>query len=161
MADATIWFPYHIKDFRSETHRMSRVEKACYIELWEILWEAGGSVPSEDRWIASELGLKPREWAAMRDRMLRLFDVKNGRIQHPRLTAELEKARANVEQKRRAGKASAAARERQRAFNGRSTDEPTAGQPRAGGGEGSLTKDNLSVDSLGDAPFRVVEGGSK
>lgn len=149
--DATIWFPYHIKDFRSETHRMSHAEKGVYVELWEMLWEAGGSTVADDKWLADELGLRPREWAAMRDKVLRHFSVKSGRLEHPRLTAELAKARANIEQKRKAGIASAAARKKatgvQRAFNGRTNGEATAGQPRAGGGEGegTLAKDRYNT----------------
>lgn len=176
--EAGIWFPYHIKDMRSETYNMSRIEKSAYVDLLEMLWERDGVLPADDKWIASELGMKPREWANMRDRVLRQFVVKNGSLSHPRFTVELEKAKANVEQKRRAGMASAEARKAQRAFNGRSTGvptesqreangEPTAGQPYAGGGggvgipsfhEGGSVGETVSAREDGN-PFRVIGGG--
>lgn len=176
--EAGIWFPYHIKDIRSETYNMSRIEKSAYIDLLEILWERDGVFPVDDKWIATELNMKPREWVAMRDRVLRQFVVSNGCLSHPRFTIELEKAKLNVEQKRRAGMASAEARKSQRTFNGRSTGVPTADpterqregngeatarQPYAGGGGGggpsqqaSLVRGSVTRE---DAPFRIVDGG--
>jgi len=170
--EACIWFPYHIKDMRSETYNMSRIEKSAYIDLLEMLWERDGTLPADDKWISSELGLKAREWANMRDRVLRQFIITNGCLSHPRFTVELDKAKSNVEQKRRAGMASAEARKVQRAFNGRSTGvatesqregngEATAAQPYAGGGEGTfheISSVRVSVTREGN-PFRVLGGG--
>ena len=181
--EAGIWFPYHIKDIRSETYNMSRIEKSAYIDLLEILWERDGVIPVDDKWIAAELNMKPREWVSMRDRVLRQFVVSNGCLSHPRFTIELEKAKLNVEQKRRAGMASAEARKSQRAFNGRSTGVPTADpterqrdtqrngngeatarQPYAGGGGGGgnpYQQDTLGVGSVTReaGPFSVIGGG--
>jgi uncharacterized protein YdaU (DUF1376 family) len=183
--EACIWFPYHIKDIRSETYNMSRIEKSAYIDLLEMLWERDGSIPADDKWIAIELGMKPREWTAMRDRVLRQFVSANGCLSHPRFTVELEKAKANVEQKRRAGIASAEARKSQRAFNGRSTGVPTADpterqrdtqrlgngsatarQPRAGGGGGGGNPIPIHEGELEGGygvcdgnPFRFAAGG--
>ena len=145
--EAGIWFPYHIKDIRSETYNMNRIEKCVYVDLLELLWENDGAISGEDKWISSALGMRLREWTNMRDRVLRNFLLSNGMLSHPRLTIELDKAKENIAQKRRAGIASAEARKAakeagesstgvERALNGRTNGEATSGQPRAGGGGG-------------------------
>lgn len=160
--EAGIWFPYHIKDIRSETYNMSRFEKCLYVDLIEILWENDGSVPSEDKWLSANLGMKLREWASVKDRVLRSFEISNGILSHKRISLELNKAKACLDQKRRAGIASAEAKKAAKEAAERSTDaervlqralnercngevtenqreangESTASQPRAGGGGG-------------------------
>jgi len=181
--EAVIWFPYHIKDFRSETYKMTHEEKGVYLTLIESIWEADGAIPGDDKSLAAELGLKAKEWTALKHRILRHFELTDDGLSHPRLTTELVKAKANVEQKRRAGIASAAARSGnarstgvQRTFNARTNGEATeaqrngngsatAGQPYAGGGGGGgggpsfVPRIDLSDREGGDAPFKIVGGG--
>ena len=170
-----IWFPVHIKDFRSETYNMSRVEKSCYFDLWALLWAAGvegRTVSANDAEIAAELDLKPREWTAMRTKMLQRFRTDGNVLSHDRLSAELEKAKKNVAQKRIAGIKSGESRRAkaeaenangcstgvERLLQRQTNGEATADEPRAGGG-GGHSQGFGSGDSLEDErPFRVVAG---
>lgn len=184
--DAAIWFPYHIKDFRSETYKMTHAEKGIYLTLVESIWEADGAIPCDDKWLAAELGIRVQEWSKLKPRILRHFTIGEKLMRHDRIDGELLKAKANIDQKRRAGIASAIARGGngrstgvQRAFNGRTNGEATegaterqrggngeatAGQPYAGGGGGGgegpshPRNDLLEGDTCAreDAPFKVV-----
>lgn len=136
-----IWMPVYIGDFFTATACMSGHEAGAYVTILAHLWQSGGSIPANDKKLAQLCKATAKEWAAIKQAVLPLFDVQDGVLTHAGTTAELAKAQANIEQKQRAGKASADARLRlvsgQRAFNGRSTGEPTAGQPCAGEGEGA------------------------
>lgn len=155
-ASVALWMPWFIKEHRSKASTLSHTEHSVLTYLLMQLWEGEGTIPDDDAWIARRVRLTPRQWKAMRAIILEDCVIANGTISHPVLLVEIEKARANVEQKRKAGRASAAARK----ANARSTAVPTAVQPRAGSGEGEGPSQGIGLgDTLGDRPFRVVEGG--
>lgn len=139
-SDATIWFPYHIRDFRSEQYTLTFEQRGMYIALIERLWECGGSLNYSDASLAAELGIKPREWAKHKAPILHRFTIVDGLLTHPRMASELGKAQSNVEQRRRAGVASAQAR----SSNGKSTDVAAGGQ-RPFNGEGNGTVNEIAT----------------
>jgi uncharacterized protein YdaU (DUF1376 family) len=128
--------PWFIRDHRAAAMTLSHVEHSAYTYLKMLLWEKGGSIADDDRAIAKALRLTIRQWQPMRVTLLAECTIAGGRITDPGIVSELAKARTNIEQKRKAGRASAAARSAQREGNGCSTAVATAVQPRAGGGAG-------------------------
>jgi uncharacterized protein YdaU (DUF1376 family) len=166
-SEATIWFPYHIRDFRSEQYTLNFEQRGMYIALIERLWECGGELPSSDGSLAAELGIKPREWAKHKAVILARFLIAEGRISHVRMTAELGKARSNVEQRRLAGIASANARkangtatgvatEAQRPLN-ENANETATGEQRGGNParvEGARSYPGKEVTSQGSTDTR-------
>ena len=145
--EASIWFPYHIKDFRSECYSLSFELKGIYVTLLERLWEEGGYLSADDPTLAAEIGLTEKEWKKVKARILRSFEIVDGQVTHPRFLVELAKANANIEQKRRAGIASAKARWGEKDGNGRLT-----GVERAlnGRGNGSVTGGITEEQRLGN-----------
>lgn len=165
---ATLWMPWFIKDHRATASTLDHVEHSalCYLNM--LLWEHGGAIRDDDKWIAKNLRLSVAKWKAIRGNVLADCVVTGGAIRCPAIAAEFEKAQANIEQKRRAGMASAKARKEatavERALNGRSNGEATARQPRAGSGEGvgSLSSDGTGASKGlddSDGPFNVIPGG--
>lgn len=165
---ATLWMPWFIRDHRSVASTLDHVEHSalCYLKM--LLWESGGTIRDDDRWIAKNLRLPVAKWKALRGVVLDGCITANGCIKSPEITAEFEKAQANIEQKRKAGIASAKARKEatavERPLNERSNGSATAGQPRAGSGEGDgpIQGGSYQVEGNGDGdqnPFTVVKGG--
>lgn len=173
-ASVGIWMPWFIRDHRASASTLTHIEHSalCYLNM--LFWEHGGTLPNDDKFLARHLRLSVKQWKVMRDTILHDCTIAGSAISHPLIIAEVAKARNNVEQKRRAGIASAAARKAQREGNGCSTDvttaaqrrgngEATARQPRAGGGAGAgpiQPKGYLEGD-VSAKPFRVVEGAGK
>lgn len=165
---ATLWMPWFIRDHRSVASTLDHVEHSalCYLKM--LLWENGGTIRDDDRWIAKNLRLPLAKWKALRSVVLDGCITANGCIKSPEISAEFDKAQANIEQKRKAGIASAIARKEatavERALNGRSNGSATARQPRAGsgGGSGPIQEGSYHLDGMGDGdqnPFAVVKGG--
>lgn len=158
----TLWMPWFIKEHRANASTLSHIEHSalCYLNM--LLWERDGQLPNDDKFLARHLRLSIKQWKAMRDTILHDCTISGNVISHPGLIAEIAKAKVNVEQKRKAGQASAAARKAQRASNGCSTGVATAVQPRAGSGEGDgpIQRDSSGGEGIGNGPFRVVKGGN-
>jgi len=165
---ATLWMPWFIKDHRATASTLDHLEHSalCYLNM--LLWENGGAVRDDDKWLAKNLRLSVAKWKAIRSSVLADCTVTNGRIQSPAIIAEFAKAQANIEQKRRAGIASGKARKEatavERTLNGRSNGEATAHEPRAGSGGGASSNERPLIGSTrfeDDGPFNVIPGGRK
>lgn len=163
---ATLWMPWFIKDHRATASTLDHLEHSalCYLNM--LLWESGGTIRDDDKWIAKNLRLSVAKWKAIRGTVLADCVVTNGRIQSPAITLEFGKAQANIEQKRKAGIASGKARKEatavERALSERSNGAATANEPRAGSGGGALSKHRPiggSATLEADGPFRILSGG--
>lgn len=164
-ASVALWMPWFIKEHRASASTLTHIEHSALCYLLMLFWEYDGKLPNDDKFIARHLRLSPKQWQGMRETLLHECVIVGGAITHPKLIAEIAKAKSNVEQKRKAGKASAAARQALREGNGCSTDVPTAVQPRAGSGEGKgpLPRNEFlgegSVTREDGSPFAVIGGG--
>lgn len=166
-----VWMPLFLKDHRARASTLNHIEHSVLVYLRMHLWEQGGTVADDDKALARECRLSLRQWQALRPVLLRDCVVAGGRITAPDIIGEVAKARINVEQKKKAGKASAAARAVQRESNGCSTAVATAVQPRAGGGvgEGSTSQGHIQTEEIGGGrthtrearPGLTVIGGGK
>lgn len=158
-ASVALWMPWFIKEHRANASTLSHIEHSALCYLLMLFWEHEGSLPNDDKFIARNLRLSTKQWMGMRDILIQDCTITGNRITHPKLTEEIGKAKRNIEQKSKAGKASAAARK----ANICSTAAATAVQPRAGSGEGVgvLPRDEFRGDDdlrVGFG-FSVVEGG--
>lgn len=156
-ASVALWMPWFIKEHRANASTLNHIEHSALCYLLMLFWEHDGILPNDDKFLARHLRLSVKQWQGMRDTILHDCAIASGTISHPKLIAEIAKAKTNVEQKRKAGLASAAARKNQRDGNGCSTAVATAVQPRAGSGEGDGP---LPAHELleGAVPFRVKGG---
>lgn len=122
---ADAWVPLYIADYLKDTRHLSTAEHGAYILLLMNAWTSGGALPLDERRLARIAGMDRDEWAESRDVLLGFFIEAPDGFHHKRVDEELAKADANLEQKRAAGRASAAKRALQRDENDRSTDVAT------------------------------------
>lgn len=168
-ASAKLWMPVFIKDHKAFASTLSHLEHSAYTYLRFHLWMNEGTIIDDDKTIARELRLSVGQWKKIRGVLLAQCTIQGGRIFDPEIAAEVTKAKTNISQKSKAGKASAEARRVQREGNGCSTAVITAGQPRAGGGVGvgidnpyhdKRTEGCYAREDARDWP-RVIDGGAK
>ena len=168
-ASAKLWMPVFIKDHKAFASTLSHLEHSAYTYLRFHLWMNEGSIIDDDKSIARELRLSVAQWKKIRGVLLAQCTIQGGRIFDPEIASEVDKAKANISQKSKAGKASAEARRLQREGNGCSTGVATAEQPRAGGGVGDgLDNHYHDKRTEGDSARvtargwpRVIDGGAK
>ena len=174
MSGVELWMPVWLKDRRAAVATLTKAEHSAFDYLEMLFWERSGVIPDNDRDIARELRISVKQWQTFRGVLLKQCTVSGGLITHPRIVAEVSKAKVNLSQKSKAGKASAAARaaasEAQRNTNGCSTAVATAVQPRAGGGVGvGIIEHQIQEEGLGGSlthareagPFAVIAGGAQ
>lgn len=163
-----LWMPQYIQERRAKASTLNHIEHSALDYLEMLLWEHSGTIPNKCHWIAKNLKLTLKEWAALRETLLAGCEVSDTEIIHPKIKTEHAKAVRNRQQKIAAGKASADARAKKQGGNARSTtvgaNVATAGQPPAGKGSGkgkgpSQVSAIHKVEAAEKSPLRVVEGG--
>lgn len=126
MANSPIYMPLYIGDYLSDTTHLSTVEHGAYLLLTFAYWKRCGPLPDDAISLCNIARVTFDEWQRTLDARLRpFFLVHDGFWHHKRIDEELKKASHLIEQKRRAGQASANARS-----NTRSTHGPTESQRR-------------------------------
>ena len=115
------WMPLLVDKYLGDTTDLTTEQHGAYLLLLMSCWKKGGELPADDARLRSITKLDPKPWAASRDLLMGFFERDGDVYRQKRLTAELVRATANLEQKSAAGKASAAARKAQREANARST----------------------------------------
>lgn len=128
MPDHGTWMPLYVGDYLSDTMHLTRSEHGAYMLLIMAYWKRGGPLPDDSASLAAITKSSLDEWEgtlstgverALNARCRPFFSVHDGFWHHKRIDEELERATLKIEQKRRAGRASA---------NARSTDVPTSVQ---------------------------------
>lgn len=127
MSDKTdAWMPVYIADYLRDTQHLNTIEHGAYFLLLIKCWVERGILPIDQRRLARIAGLSPKQWRESGPTLVDFFiETKEG-YTHKRVTEELARADANLEQRRAAGRSSAAQRALQRASNARSTSVPTS-----------------------------------
>ncbi len=155
-----VWFPTFIGDFFTVTSSMTGHEVGAFQLIIARLWERGGAIPADDKQLAKLVKASPRQWKDIKETLWPLFEIKGGLLTHAETSAEIVKAQGLAEKKRGAANARWAKNGDADAMQVHSTRNAN-GMPRAGSGEGdgpSQAVSGGSSVSLGDVPFRVVEG---
>lgn len=84
------WMPLYIADYLRDTSHLRALESGAYLHLIMAYWVAG-SLPNDDKQLATIAKVSDREWKKMRSLMEPFFGV--GFSSHKRIDAELAKAK--------------------------------------------------------------------
>lgn len=79
-------------------------EHGAYLLLLGALWNHGGKLPCDDDVLAGYAMLSPKEWAAVKPKLMPLFRVSRGWLTQPRVTEDLAKYRDTSGKRKQAGK---------------------------------------------------------
>lgn len=159
-----VWFPTFIGEFFTTTASMTGHEVGAYQLIIAHLWNAGGSIPADDKKLAKLVKASPRQWAEIKDTLWPLFEIKGGMLSHAPTTAEIEKAQALADKKRNAAAVRWSSESNAKGMQVHSGCN-AGGMPRAGSGEGDgpihgMSSIGETVSAREDSnPFRVIGGG--
>lgn len=119
--DVDTWMPFYVADYLRDTRHLSATEHGAYMLLIMQAWTQGGILPLDPVRLARIAGLSREEWSDMGEMVMEFFVRTDDGYRHNRVDRELARAKGMVEQRKAAGKASAAARAARRDGNDRST----------------------------------------
>lgn len=120
MSRDNAWMPLYVADYTADTMHLSGPEHGAYLLLLMHSWRTG-PLPDNDLALARIARTEPGAWRKMAPTIRAFFDASPEGLTQARLERVRAEQGAKIEQRRAAGKASAAARASQRPFNGRST----------------------------------------
>ena len=152
----------YVSDFIGDTLSLSTEEVGAYFLILMAMWNAGGSLPDDDRKLSRVTRLSMKKWCALRPSLDGYFTPENGSISNGRLTREFQKATSKSESRASAGAkgGSAKALKDNNAHLANATVLPChLPEPYSN----NLTSDtNVSSVSVGsDEPTRAFEGMDK
>lgn len=80
------WYKRYASDFIAATLHMTLEEKGAYSMVLDLIYDRGGPIPDDSRWIARVCGCSTRRWNQLRDRLVELekITVENGFIDNDR-----------------------------------------------------------------------------
>jgi uncharacterized protein YdaU (DUF1376 family) len=86
------WYRRYPSDFIAGTLRMSLEEKGAYSVVLDLIYDRGGAIPDDARYIAGVCGCSVRKWNAIRQRLINMGKllVGDGVISNFRAEKELE-----------------------------------------------------------------------
>ncbi|PZQ13650.1 MAG: hypothetical protein DI565_14000 [Ancylobacter novellus] len=64
------WYPRYGADFVHGTMGLSLEEKGAYSLCLDLIYDRGGPIPDDARWLAGVCGVSVRKWGALRQRLL-------------------------------------------------------------------------------------------
>ena len=94
-----------VADYLGDTRHLSTTQHGAYLLLLMCMWRADGDLPNDDGQLARMAGLTVRGWLNIKDGVMALFTVADGRVTQKRLAAELLKCKSKTEKRMCAGKA--------------------------------------------------------
>ena len=164
---ADVWMPFYVADYLKDTRHLSTLEHGAYMLLLMSAWAGGGVLPLDERRLRRIAGMDEGEWAESGLVLLAFFTTGDGGYRHKRVDAELERAEANREQKRAAGRVSAARRAAGKAGTDPATaaatpvatdvgtDVPTAGQREGNSSPSPSPSSSSKQTDSADEPKRA------
>jgi uncharacterized protein YdaU (DUF1376 family) len=125
VADTDVWMPVYIGDYLGSTMHLTAEQHGAYFLLQLHYWRSG-PIPDDDRMLSAIAKTGFRTWNCRVGAVVKgFFEKVDGKLHHPLLERYLAIAKANVEQRRAAGRASADKRTEQRKANERPNEIPT------------------------------------
>lgn len=110
------WMPLYVGDYLADTMHLTQAEHGAYLLLLMHSWRTG-PLPNDDARLAAIARGDAASWKRMGPTLRAFFDVTDDGLVQRRLERVRIEQGNKVEQRRAAGKASAAARKRQREVN--------------------------------------------
>jgi uncharacterized protein YdaU (DUF1376 family) len=120
------YYQHNIGDFDKATRHLSRIERSIYRDLIELYYDTEMQLNADINHLCRKVLANSNEESTAVEQVLNEFFTKTpDGWYHDRCEEEIERYKSNISQRAEAGRKSAAARQqkRQRALNGRSTDE--------------------------------------
>ena len=111
MKKVETWMPILVDKYLGDTTHLTTEQHGAYLLLLMTCWKRDGRLPAEDAQLAAIARLSISKWRASGPILMAFFSHENGHLTQKRLTVELVRAKVNLEQRSKAGKASAAKRE--------------------------------------------------
>jgi len=96
------WYKRCGLDFIHGTMMLTLEEKGAYSLCLDLIYDRGGPIPDDARWIAGVCGVSTRKWNAIRERLISLgkISVENGLLSNSR--ADFEMLSADLSSRERA-----------------------------------------------------------
>ncbi|QEE20402.1 DUF1376 domain-containing protein [Youhaiella tibetensis] len=100
------WYKRYGSDFISGTLGMTLEEKGAYSILLDLIYDRGGPIPDDARYIAGVCGCSVRKWNTIRDRLIALgkIAVFDGVISNSRADKELEISAKSADERAESGR---------------------------------------------------------
>jgi uncharacterized protein YdaU (DUF1376 family) len=81
----------YVSDFLGDTMHLSTEQIGGYMLMLMAMWNAGGSLPNDDKKLARVCRMSAHLWKKNREEMLAFFEVTETGLTHGRVTKELGK----------------------------------------------------------------------
>ena len=94
--------PLFVGDYLADTTHLTCTEHGAYMLLLMSMWRSGGALPNDHAKLSRFARCTPGQWARISETILAFFDIADGVISHGRLSREMTKHSAAVEQRRQA-----------------------------------------------------------
>jgi uncharacterized protein YdaU (DUF1376 family) len=111
------WFKFYPDDYLAGVIDLTAEEAGAYMALLALMYQRGGAIPNDDRWICGHVRLGTRAWHRVRERLCRLGKIivdADGTLANRRVISEIVSAKLQQEKHRNisvsGGKASAKSR---------------------------------------------------
>lgn len=101
--DTSNWMPFYWGKYWQDTGHFRGAAHGAYMNLIGAYWVRGKALPDNDAALEALSKCSTKEWRAVREQVLAMFDHGGGVYAHKRIEAELSKAAAKYLAKARAG----------------------------------------------------------
>jgi len=99
------WYKRCGADFIHGTMMLSLEEKGAYSLCLDLIYDRGGPIPDEARWLSGVCGVSIRKWNTIRDRLIELgkLTAENGMISNSRADLEIISAEFQARERAESG----------------------------------------------------------
>lgn len=104
------YMSFYVADYLADTSHISTLEHGAYLLLIFNYWQRGGPLPANDLYLARIARMTPDEWREARPTIEPFFTEIDGQWHHKRIDADLARTADAIDEKKKAGRASAHAR---------------------------------------------------
>lgn len=100
------WYKRYGADFVHGTLGLSLEEKGAYSLCLDLIYDRGGPIPDDARWLAGVCNVSVRRWNAIRDRLIDVgkLSCENGCLTNSRAEREIANARKNADERSESGR---------------------------------------------------------
>jgi len=100
------WYKRYGADFISGTLGLSLEEKGAYSIILDLMYDRGGGIPDDARYIAGVCGCSVRKWNSIREKLLAggKITISGGLISNSRAEKEIENAAKNADERAESGR---------------------------------------------------------
>lgn len=107
------WYKRYPADILHGTMALNVAEKGAYNVVLDLIYDRGGPIPDDPKWLARQCGCSIQQWRTLRGGLIdhgKLTVTADGRLVNERATLEIARNEAEAEALREAGRAGGRAR---------------------------------------------------